>query len=83
MTCDLEALTAYVDGEAPAAVAARLRWHLGLCPSCASRIASVRELRAHLAAIPWPEPPAELASQVRALLHQAGLAQGGEPAGWA
>lgn len=65
MSCQPEYVTAFVDGELEPAVRAEIEGHLAACGACTEQLASERELRLRLRALPVPELPAALEFAVR------------------
>jgi predicted anti-sigma-YlaC factor YlaD len=57
--------TAYVDGRLREREHSRIAAHLRECDSCATYMYQVRSLRANLAQLPRPQPPASLATKLR------------------
>jgi anti-sigma factor RsiW len=56
MSCDPEKVTGYVDEALDEAEHAAIFAHLADCPSCRQQVEEERDVRAHLRAVPSPEP---------------------------
>lgn len=67
LTCDeaQDALESFVDGDLPAAAAARLRRHLERCPSCAAELALAERIQRELRQLPQFDCPPEILERVR------------------
>jgi len=63
--CVENMLDLYADGRLAASQARWVERHLGSCPACAERVASMRRLLFALRALPVPQPPADLAASIR------------------
>jgi anti-sigma factor RsiW len=59
-----DVLEAYVDGDLPAAGEARVRAHLGSCPSCAAELALAEAIQRELRSLPVPDCPPEVLRKV-------------------
>lgn len=57
-------LEAYVDGDLPTAEEARVRAHLGSCPSCARELALAEAIQRELRSLPLPDCPPEVLRKV-------------------
>lgn len=59
-----DVLEAYVDGDLSTAEEARVRAHLGSCPSCATELALAEAIQRELRSLPIPDCPPEVLRKV-------------------
>lgn len=65
---DMEALSAYLDGESDPQESRSIAMHLGVCPDCATVVRDLQAISQGLRALLPEPPPVDLAARVGALL---------------
>src|SRR3990167_10226683 len=78
---DMEALSAYLDGESDPLESRCIATHLAVCPSCATVVRDLQAISQGLRALVPEQPPVDLAARVGALLDSPRLTRQ-RPASW-